>query len=225
MKKITLIAIAIFSIAFASFGSNSLTAFKNTDNSVIEKVKPHTKEYQDMKKIIDAYEEAINMATSCDDLENASIAFFIGVLSLVEEEYAEGEELTEQEDRELSDKIDRINSKMESLRKKWNCPVEGEDEEPEPELIPTTTQEWDEILNEFDAIVTQLEKMKGLDFEKDENLNRLLEVVLPLQMLSDRIDHSSVDNMTAKQTKRLEDLNDRLVNVGNALGLSDDLDE
>lgn len=225
MKKITLIAIAIFSIAFASFGSNSLTAFNNTDNSVIEKAKPHTKEYQDMKKVIDAYEEAVNMATSCDDLENASIAFFLGVLSLVEEEYAENEEITEQEDRELSDKVDRINSKMESLRKKWNCPVEGEDEELEQELIPTTTQEWDDILNQFDAIVTQLENMKGLDFDKDENLNKLMEIVLPLEMLSDRIDHSSLDNITAKQTSRLEALNDRLMKAATDLGLTDELDE
>ena len=52
-----------------------------------------------------------------------------------------------------------------------------------------------------------------------------MEIVLPLEMLSDRIDHSSLDNITAKQTSRLEALNDRLMKAATDLGLTDELDE
>ena len=67
-----------------------------------------------------------------------------------------------------------------------------------------------------------MEKMKGLDFDDDKNLDKLLEVVLPLEQLSERIDHSSVDNLTIKQTDRLEAINNRLVNIATALGLMDE---
>ena len=121
--------------------------------------------------------------------------------------------------------MDRINSKVESLQKKWACPIEENDvdeDEVDLDLIETSTEEWEEIINEFDAIVTQLEKMRGLDFDDDKNVDKLLETVLPLEQLSDRMDHSSVDNLTAKQTDRLEAINDRLVNIATALGLMDE---
>ena len=224
MKKLTLIAIAILGIALASFGSNGLTTQQNVfDNgNVVEKAEPHSKQYQDMKKFVDEYENTVNKATSCDELENATIEFYVNLLSLIEIDYDDNELLTEQEEQELSDKVDRINDKVELLQKKWDCPIEEDDEEePKLELIPTTTQEWEEIINEFDTIVTQLEKMKGLDFDDEKNFDKLLEVVLPLKQLSERIDSSSVDNLTIEQTIRLEDINNRLVNVATALGMMD----
>ena len=75
---------------------------------------------------------------------------------------------------------------------------------------------------EFDGIVTQMEKMQNLDFDKDENVDKLVEVVMPLQQISERMDRSSVDNITDKQTRRLEEINNRLVTVATALGLLED---
>jgi hypothetical protein len=223
MKKLTLIAITILGIAFASYGSSLATQQNTFDNgSVVETAKPHTKQYQDIKKFVDKYENAVNKASSCDELDDASIEFYVNLLSLIEVDYDDNELLTEEEDQELSDRVDRINDKVELLQKKWACPTEEEEEDEDLELIETSTEEWEEIINEFDAIVTQLEKMRGLDFDDDKNVDKLLETVLPLEQISDRMKHSSLDNITAKQTSRLEALNDRLVNIATALGLMDD---
>lgn len=227
MKKLTLIVLTILGIAFASYGSNIMATQQNTfgNGSVVEKAKPHTKQYQDIKKFVDTFENAVNKASSCDDLDNARIEFYVNLLSLIEIDYDDNDLLTEEEDQEISDRVDRINNKVESLQKKWACPIEENDvdeDEVDLDLIETSTEEWEEIINEFDAIVTQLEKMRGLDFDDDKNVDKLLETVLPLEQLSDRMDHSSVDNLTAKQTDRLEAINDRLVNIATALGLMDE---
>jgi len=223
MKKLTFIVLSILGIAFASYG-NCLTTQQNaSDNgSVVEKAKPHTKQYQDIKKFIDEYENAVNKASTCDELDNAAIEFYVNFLSLIEKDYDDNELLTDEEDQELSDRVDRINKKVESLQTKWACPTEEEEGEEGQELIDTSTEEWEEIINEFDAIVTQLEKMRGLDFDDDKNLDKLLEIVTPLEQISERIDHSSVDNITTRQTNRLEDINDRLIKVATDLGLIDD---
>ena len=227
MKKLTLVVLTILGIAFASYGSNIMATQQNTfgNGSVVEKAKPHTKQYQDIKKFVDTFENAVNKASSCDDLDNARIEFYVNLLSLIEIDYDDNDLLTEEEDQEISDRVDRINNKVESLQKKWACPIEENDvdeDEVDLDLIETSTEEWEEIINEFDAIVTQLEKMRGLDFDDDKNVDKLLETVLPLEQLSDRMDHSSVDNLTAKQTDRLEAINDRLVNIATALGLMDE---
>ena len=227
MKKLTLIVLTILGIAFASYGSNCMATqqYAFGSGSVVEKAKPHTKQYQDIQKFVDTFENAVNKASSCDDLDNARIEFYVNLLSLIEIDYDDNDLLTEEEDQEISDRVDRINSKVESLQKKWACPIEENDvdeDEVDLDLIETSTEEWEEIINEFDAIVTQLEKMRGLDFDDDKNVDKLLETVLPLEQLSDRMDHSSVDNMTVKQTDCLEAINDRLVNIATALGLMDE---
>ena len=75
MKKLTLIVLTILGIAFASYGSTIMATQQNTfgNGSVVEKAKPHTKQYQDIKKFVDKYENAINKASSCDELDDASI--------------------------------------------------------------------------------------------------------------------------------------------------------
>ncbi len=225
MKKLTLIAFAILGIALASFGSNGSTALTNTDNnsSVIEKVKPHTKQYQDMKIIIDEYEEAVNKATSCDDLDNATIALLVNMLALVEVDYKENELITEQEEKELNAIIDRTDTKIESLKKQWNCPVE--EEEPEEELIPTSSQEWEGIINEFEVFVNKLEKMKNLDFEDESNLDQLLELISESAPLLQRIQQSDPETLTEQQSNRFEKLSVRFENTAKAIGLLDDLND
>lgn len=225
MKKLTLITIAILGIALASFGNNGSTALTNTDNnsSVTEKVNPHTKQYQDMKIIIDEYEEAVNKATSCDDLDNATIALLVNMLALVEVDYKENELITEQEEKELNAIIDRTDTKIESLKKQWNCPVE--EEEPEEELIPTSSQEWEGIINEFEVFVNKLEKMKNLDFEDESNLDQLLELISESAPLLQRIQQSDPETLTEQQSNRFEKLSVRFENTAKAIGLLDDLND
>lgn len=221
----TLITIAILGIALASFGSNSSTALTNTDNnsSVIEKFNPHTKQYQDMKKIIDEYEEAVNKATSCDDLDNAAIKLLVSMLALVEVDYKENELITEQEEKELNAIIDRTDTKIESLKTQWNCPVE--EEEPEEELIPTSSQEWEGIINEFEVFVNKLEKMKNLDFDDESNLDQLLELFSESTPLLQRIQQSDPETLTEQQSNRFEKLSVRFENTAKAIGLLDDLND
>ena len=228
MKKLTLIAFTILGMTLASYASNGFIPQQNADNDgvAVEQAKPHTKQYQDMKKLVDEYEQAVKKATNCEELDNADMAFIFSIFGLVEKEYAEDEQLTDEEDKELSDQMDRISKKQEQLKKEWNCPTDEEEAEAEDTVkIETSTEEWEQIINEFDAVVTQLEKMKGLDFDDEKNLDKLLEVVSPLQSLSNRIDRSSVDNLTTQQTSRLEEINNRLVKIATDLGLMDDLDE
>ena len=223
MKKLTLIAFTILGMTLASYASNGFIPQQNADNDgvAVEQAKPHTKQYQDMKKLVDEYEQAVKKATNCEELDNADMAFIFSIFGLVEQEYAENEQLTDEEDKELSDQMDRISKKKEQLKEEWNCPIDEEEAEDTVE-IETSTEEWEEIINEFDAIVTQLEKMKGLDFDDEANLDKLLEVVTPLEDLSNRIDRSSVDNLTTQQTSRLEEINDRLVKIATDLGLMDE---
>ena len=228
MKKLTFIAITILGMALASYAGNGFIPQQNANNDgvAVEQVKPHTKEYQDIKKLIDEYEQAVKKATSCEELDDASIAFFVGILGLVDVEYAEDEQVTEEEDKELSDQLDLISAKADNLKKEWNCPTDEEEETEEAvEQVETSTEEWEEIINEYDAIVTELEKMKGLNFDDEANLDKLLEVVTPLEDLSNRIDRSSVDNLTTQQTSRLEDINNRLVKIATDLGLMDEDEE
>ena len=149
MKKLTLIVLTILGIAFASYGSNIMSTQQNTfgNGSVVEKAKSHTKQYQDVKKFVDKYENAVNKASSCDELDDASIEFYVNLLSLIEIDYADNEILTEEEDQELSDRVDRINDKVELLQKEWACPIEEDDaEEEDLELIETSTEEWEQII-------------------------------------------------------------------------------
>lgn len=224
MKKLTIIVLTIFGMALASYAGNvTNTQFSgNGDNTTIEIAKPHTQQFKDMKEVLDAYEQAVQKAASCEDLDNAAIAMFIQLMTVAENEY--DEEMNSEEEKELSEQMDRIEKKVNTLEEKWGCQPEEEEEEADEdvELIETSTEEWEAIINEFDGIVTQMEKMQNLDFDKDENVDKLVEVVMPLQQISERMDRSSVDNITDKQTRRLEEINNRLVTVATALGLLED---
>ena len=75
----------------------------------------YSKAYNDLKKIADTYEQNVNNAKSCEELDNASISFFIQVMGLVEVEYDESEDMTEKEDELFEEQIDRITIKVDSM--------------------------------------------------------------------------------------------------------------
>ena len=181
-----------------------------------------SKAYKDAKKITDAYEQSVNKAKSCEELDDASINFFIQLLGLVEVEYTESEEMTEKENELLEEQIDRITNKVESMKQQFDCPIE---EEEEVELIPTTTQEWDELINSYENVTKKLESFKSVDYDNDDDLNKLMEVLTEAEPIVTRIDNAETENMTEKQSKRLDAINDRFLNAAKRLGFADEDEE
>ncbi len=153
----------------------------------------YSKAYNDAKKITDAYEQSVNNAKSCEELDNASINFFIQLMGLVEVEYDESEEMTEKENELLEEQIDRITNKVESMKQQFDCPIEEEEEE--VELIPTTTQEWDELINSYENVTKKLESFKSVDYDNDDELNKLLEVLTEAEPIVTRIDNADTENI------------------------------
>ena len=86
-----LTVIVVLSMSLASFASNAnATQFNsNGSNIAIENADPHTKQYDDIKKILDEYEEAIKKATTCEELDNAELAMLFKLMALTENEYSE----------------------------------------------------------------------------------------------------------------------------------------
>ena len=205
MKKLLFTAFAVIALALTSFAG------------------PHTKEYQDVKNVLNEYEQNVNKATTCEDLETASIEFYLTLMSLIDVEYDEDQTVTEEEERELNEQMENIGQRVVALQQQWGCHTE-EDEE-EEDLIPTTKKEWDEILNQYDAVTIRLTGLKGLDLEDEDNLDLLLEVMDEANSVISRIDNADTANMTEKQNKRLEEIGNRFVEAAKAIGLIEDAED
>ena len=203
MKKIMLTALVLIATSLVSYAQ-------------------YSKAYNDAKKITDAYEQSVNNAKSCEELDDASINFFIQLMGLVEVEYDESEEMTEKENELLEEQIDRITNKVESMKQQFDCPIE---EEEEVELIPTTTQEWDELINSYENVTKKLECFNSVDYDNDDDLNKLMEVLTEAEPIVTRIDNAETENMTEKQSKRLDAINDRFLNAAKRLGFADEDEE
>ena len=206
MKKIMFTAFAVIALALTSFAG------------------PHTKEYQDAKRILNEYEQNVNKATTCEDLENASMSLLFNLLSLVEVEYDENEAMTEQEEQEINEQMERIDKKVKNLQEQWGCETteDTDDDTSEQSVKPTTTEEWESIINDFDALVKKMDKIKDLDFEDEDNLDDLLEFIMEAQPLQERMDSADPETLTDRQAKRLEDLNDRFTAIAKQMGLIDE---
>lgn len=183
----------------------------------------YSKAYNDLKKIADTYEQNVNNAKSCEELDNASISFFIQVMGLVEVEYDESEDMTEKEDELFEEQIDRITNKVDSMKQQFDCPIEEEEEE--VELIPTSTQEWDELINSYEAVTKKFEAVKSVDYDNDDDLNKLMELLTEAEPIVTRIDNADTENITKKQSERLDAINDRFVKAAKRLGFADEDEE
>ena len=204
MKKILLTALVLIATSLVSYAQ-------------------YSKAYNDAKKITDAYEQSVNNAKSCEELDNASINFFIQLMGLVEVEYDESEDMTEKENELFEEQIDRITNNVESMKQQFDCPIEEEEEE--VELIPTTTQEWDELINSYDIVTKKLESFKSVDYDNDDDLNKLMEVLTEAEPIVTRIDNADTENITKKQSERLDAINDRFVKAAKRLGFAEEDEE
>ena len=204
MKKIMLTALVLIATSLVSYAQ-------------------YSKAYNDAKKITDAYEQSVNNAKSCEELDDASINFFIQLLGLVEVEYTESEEMTEKENELLEEQIDRITNKVDSMKQQFDCPIEEEEEE--VELIPTSTQEWDELINSYEAVTKKFEAVKSVDYDNDDDLNKLMELLTEAEPIVTRIDNADTENITKKQSERLDAINDRFVKAAKRLGFAEEDEE
>ena len=122
MKKLLLTAIVVASMSLTSFANNA-TQFNNNGNNIvsIENADPHTKQYQDMKKLLDEFEQDVKDAKSCEDMDNAEMAMLFKILGTAENTY--------DEEKELQEQMNRIDVKSKQLRMQFGCETGEEVEE------------------------------------------------------------------------------------------------
>jgi hypothetical protein len=127
MKKLMLTAIVVVSISLASFANNANAMQCNSNGSTIESIEkagPHTKQYQDIMKLLDEFEQSIKKATSCEELDNAELAMLFKLMALTENKYTE--EATPEENKEIEQKMNGIEIETQKLKQQFGCETEGE---------------------------------------------------------------------------------------------------
>ena len=92
-------------------------------------------------------------------------------------------------------------------------------------MIPTSTQEWDELINSYEAVTKKFEAVKSVDYENDDDLNKLMELLTEAEPIVTRIDNADTENITKKQSERLDAINDRFVKAAKRLGFADEDEE
>ena len=118
--------IIILSMSLASFANANANQFSSNGSQIesIENADPHTKQYQDMKKILDEYEQEVKKATTCEELDNAELAMLFKLMALTENEYTE--DATPEEGKEIQERMNRLEIEAQKMQQKWGCEPEGE---------------------------------------------------------------------------------------------------
>lgn len=226
MKKLFLTAIAIFSVAFATFANNGNVALlsNNGASSSFEQAGPHTKQYLDIKEILDKYDQAVKKASSCEELDEADSDFYLSLIALAfSAEYDESDEMTPEEDEELTDLLERITEMREDKAERYDCPTEDEDED-ESYLTPTTTEEWDEMIDEYEVLLSKLENLSKQNLSTEQNMEKVMEIIQDHYDLIDRIDNADTENLTDRQENRLIEINERIEYLLTKMGVLDEED-
>lgn len=121
--------IIVLSMSLASFASANANQFSSNGSQIesVENADPHTKQYQDMKKILDEYEQGVKKATTCEELDNATIAMFVKLMATVENTY--DQEMTPEEGEEIEKQMNRIDIDIKQKQQQMGCEPEGEEGE------------------------------------------------------------------------------------------------
>ena len=114
------------SMSLASFANANANQFSSNGSQIesIENADPHTKQYQDMKKILDEYEQSVKKATTCEELDNAAITMFVKLMATTENTY--DQEMTPEEGEEIEKQMNRIDIDTKQKQQQWGCEPEGE---------------------------------------------------------------------------------------------------
>ncbi|MBO6024489.1 MAG: hypothetical protein J6P83_06515 [Bacteroidales bacterium] len=121
-----LTVIVVLSMSLASFANNAnSTPFNSNDVTIesIDNADPHTKQYEDMKKVLDEYEQDLKKATTCDDLDRAELAMLFKLMALTENSYTE--DATPEETKEIQEIMERLEIDAQKLKQQWGCEPEG----------------------------------------------------------------------------------------------------
>lgn len=118
--------IIVLSMSLASFANANANQFSNNGSQIesIENADPHTKQYQDMKKILDEYEQSVKKATTCEELDNAAITMFVKLMATTENTY--DQEMTPEEGEEIEKQMNRIDIDVKQKQQQMGCEPEGE---------------------------------------------------------------------------------------------------
>lgn len=119
--------IIVLSMSLASFANANANQFSSNGSQIesIENADPHTKQYQDMKKILDEYEQSVKKATTCEELDNAAIAMFAKLMGTLENTY--DQEMTPEEGEEIEKQMNRIDIDTKQKQQQWGCEPESEE--------------------------------------------------------------------------------------------------
>ncbi len=224
MKKLILTAMAIVAMAFTFADMSYASPICNNDGNlaIIENARPHTKEYIATKKIIDKYEQDIKKASSCEDLDKAEEELFTAFLLFIFDEdndFEESEKLTDEESDELDAKLNQVNELKEKKAEQFGCEPKTEEEVDDVELVPTT-EEWDEMIAEYEVLLSKMEQLKKQNLSKEENWTKFLEIVEDHLDLIENLDKANGSNLTEKQDLRLTEINNRIEVLGTEMGLN-----
>ena len=225
MKKLILTAMAIVAMAFSFASIGNASPISNSEGSLVmtEIAKPHTKEYIATKKIIDKYEQDIKKANTCEELDNAEEELFAAFLVLIfddENQFEESEQLTEEESDELDAKLNQVNELKEKKAEQFGC--EPKTEEEDAELVPTTKEEWDEIIAEYEVVLSEMEQLKKQNLSEEETMIGFLNIIEKHTEMIDKMEKADESNLTEKQSTRLTEINSRIGVLAVEMGLDKD---
>ena len=122
-----LFVIFALSMSLASFANANQFSSNGSPIESIENADPHTKQYQDMKKILDEYEQSVKKATTCEELDNATITMFVKLMATAENTY--DQEMTPEEGEEIEKQMNRIDIDVKQKQQKLGCEPVGEEGE------------------------------------------------------------------------------------------------
>ena len=100
MKKLYFVLLVMTALLFASCGASG------------------TQEYKDWKNACSKLEKAIDKAKSCEELEDAYEAFDDVADLLTDKDYADGQEMTDEEEDELDLSLKLLEKKYERMEEK-----------------------------------------------------------------------------------------------------------
>lgn len=225
MKKLILTAITIISMACVTYADNGNATFPYTNDGItvsVEKAGPHTKQYRDLKEILDKYEREVKGATSCEDIYEAENSFSSSVLLMTfdsDYDYDEADLMTDEEAQELEKLYNRIDDLKAQKEEQYGC---KSDLDEEYSLTPTTTKEWDELISGYEDFVSQMEKLSKKKLASEEYLQEFLKLLQDNMDLITRIENSDPSSLTERQNERITKLNEKIEVLGKKMGLDDD---
>lgn len=223
MKKLMLTTIIIMSMVcatYANMGNGDSIKTNDGITTSIAEAGPHTKQYRDLKEILDRYEQDLKGATSCEDIGEAEDSFYSSLLIMqFDSDYDESDLMTDEESQELEEQGNRIDALIAQKKEQFGC---KEDLDKESTLTPTTTEEWDEIIKQYEVFVSEMEKLERRNLSIEQNQEEFMSLIQRHMELIVRIDSSDPSSLTDRQVNKLTEINDRINTLAQKMGLIDD---